>query len=220
VDDEPASGTRSQARAWQQLAVRRAALFERAQARRDGVDRRRQLADIRPLVLTDIGEPAVRSTACCDDRELLVEQDERGTVDGDLGLGRVEQEAEAQTLRKVRCQDLDEPRLFGREDAAVASRCSARNPQHVPSETSAARRSSSRPSGWNTSRHLTLRERSPPVASARPATGSLLRASSANLLKSSCEYSTSKKCGAASSGRPSPTFPVIISVAGSAVVKQ
>ncbi len=99
-------------------------------------------------------------------------------------------------------------------------RCRARYPQHAPSATSAARRSSSRPSGWKTSRQRALRDRSPPVAPRRDPTGDVRRASSANLLKSSSEYSISKKRGAASAGRPSPTFPVIISVAGSAVGKH
>ena len=38
--------------------------------------------------------------------------------------------------------------------------------------------------------------------------------------RTTSEYSISKKRGAASAGRPSPTFPVIISVAGSAVGKH
>ena len=94
MDDKPASGARAHARARQQFGVRRVALFESAQACRDGVDRRGQLADIRPLMLAYLGEPAIRGATRCDDRKLLVEQDQRRTVQCDLGLGRVQQEAE------------------------------------------------------------------------------------------------------------------------------
>ncbi len=101
------------------------------------------------------------------------------------------------------------------------ARSSVRAPHVADSPTSAARSSSPKPFGRLRSRWRTLRSRSPPVASLRLAAGRCIRASVANLLKSSSRSSISVMRGRAASGSPfSTTSPVGRSVAGSIVSRQ